>query len=309
MKSSCFAFIFRTIRALGLAFITSLMVLCAAHGQGAPTLEPQVQSPAPAVVPDIETTLKLVAVYRPEGPVIDGNLVWRVFEAEPEADGSFKLVVRSSDPSPIFALNVGSYIVHVAVGYSRATQLVQLGEQPQSLSVILPVGGLQLSSNIGKSGDDHRVRFDILDTELDSFGERKMLLKDAPVNVIIPLSEGAYQIISSFGDANAVIREDVVIEAAQLTTAVVEHKAASITLKLVSEEGGEALADTAWTVLDAAGNIIKEGVGAFPVYVLSEGEYSVIASHNGETYSREFDVIAGADKEIELLAENPSLKP
>ena len=256
----------------------------------------------------MQTTLKLVAVYRPEGPIIDGKLTWRVFEAEPGPEGNYKLVVRSSDPSPIFVLNVGSYLVHASMGYARNTQVVQLGEQPQILRLILPAGGLQLSSNIGQKGDDRRVKYDILDTDLDEFGERKVLIKDAPVNTIIPLSEGAYQIVSRFGDANAEIREDVVITAAQLTSVFVEHKAASITFKLVSETGGEALADTSWTILDASGEKVQQGVGAFPTYILSEGEYSVIAAHNNESFSREFDVTAGEDKEIELLAENPAQK-
>lgn len=252
-----------------------------------------------------QTTLRLIAAYSSEGPVIDGKVTWRVFESERGENGEYPLVVRSDDPSPIFALPVGSYLVHGSVGYARTTQLVQLGEQPQILTLVIPAGALHLSSNIGENGDDPAVTYDILGTELDALGERRVLVEDAPPNVIIPLAEGAYQIISRYGNANAVVQEDVQIRAGELTLAKVEHQAARITFKLVSESGGEALADTAWTIMSPDGEVVKEGVGAFPTYILAEGDYSVVARNSNEVYSREFDVKAGEDKEVEILAAPP----
>jgi hypothetical protein len=43
---------------------------------------------------------------------------------------------------------------------------------------------------------------------------------------------------------------------------IVTHRAAVITLKLVSNKGGEALANTAWSVITPAGDVIKESIGA-----------------------------------------------
>ena len=252
-----------------------------------------------------ETSLRLIAAYTTEGPVIDNKVTWRVFESEPGPNGEYRLVLRSEDPSPVIILPVGSYLIHAAMGYARTTQLVQLGEQPQVLTLVIPAGALHLSSNIGKEGDDPSVTYDILGTELDSLGERRVLVQNAPPNVIIPLAEGAYQVISRYGDANAVIQEDVLVQAGQMTIARVEHRAARITFKLVSEAGGEALADTGWTILTLGGDVVKEGVGAFPTYILAEGKYSVIARNNGETFSREFDVIANDHTEVELLARRP----
>ena len=73
-------------------------------------------------------------------------------------------------------------------------------------------------------------------------------------------------------------------------------------LGLVSDRGGEALANTAWSVLTPGGDVIKESIGAFPRVVLSEGEYRAIAKNEGKVYERPFNVVNGVDGEVEVLA-------
>jgi hypothetical protein len=73
-------------------------------------------------------------------------------------------------------------------------------------------------------------------------------------------------------------------------------------LKLVNQRGGEALANTEWTVLTPGGDVIKESTGAFPKVVLAEGEYRAIARNEGRTYEQAFKVTTGLDGEIEVLA-------
>jgi hypothetical protein len=90
--------------------------------------------------------------------------------------------------------------------------------------------------------------------------------------------------------------------AGKLTDVIVTHRAAVITLKLVSNKGGEALANTAWSVITPAGDVIKESIGAFPRVVLAEGEYRAIAKNEGKVYQREFNVSNGVDGEVEVMA-------
>jgi hypothetical protein len=75
------------------------------------------------------------------------------------------------------------------------------------------------------------------------------------------------------------------------------------TLKLVSDRGGEARADTSWSVVTPAGESVVESVGAFPSVVLSEGEYTAIAKHQNTIYERDFTVEAGVNRDIEVLIE------
>ena len=94
--------------------------------------------------------------------------------------------------------------------------------------------------------------------------------------VLVP--EGTYHIVSNYGDANSTVRSDIRVEVGKLTDTTVNHRAAIITLKLVNERGGEARANTQWSVLTPGGDVIKESIGAFPRVILAEGEYRVVAS-------------------------------
>ena len=116
------------------------------------------------------------------------------------------------------------------------------------------------------------------------------------------LPEGTYYIISNYGDANSVVRSDIRVQAGKLTDVIITHRAAVITLKLVSDKGGEALANTAWSVITPGGDVIKESIGAFPRVVLSEGEYRAIAKNEGKVYERSFNVVNGVDGEVEVVA-------
>ena len=93
------------------------------------------------------------------------------------------------------------------------------------------------------------------------------------------------------------------VQAGKLTDVTVNHRAAAITLKLVTEKGGEALANTAWSVLTPGGDVIKESIGAFPRVILAEGEYRAIARNEGKVYEREFKVVAGVDGDVEVMAQ------
>jgi len=118
--------------------------------------------------------------------------------------------------------------------------------------------------------------------------------------VLVP--EGTYYLVSNYGDANSIVRSDIRVQAGKLTDVTVTHRAAVITLKLVTNKGGEALANTAWSVITPAGDVIKESIGAFPRVVLAEGEYRAIAKNEGKVYQREFNVSNGVDGEVEVMA-------
>ena len=119
---------------------------------------------------------------------------------------------------------------------------------------------------------------------------------------VLLLPEGTYHVVSNYGDSNATVRSDIRVQAGKLTDVVVNHRAAVITLKLVNERGGEALANTQWSVLTPGGDVVKEAIGAFPKVILAEGEYSVVARNEGKTYNGKFKVEPGVDREIEVLS-------
>jgi len=91
------------------------------------------------------------------------------------------------------------------------------------------------------------------------------------------------------------------VEPGKLTDATINHSAAKITLKLVNQPGGEALANTQWNILTPAGDIVKESAGALPSHILAPGSYTVLARHQGKNYTRDFDVEAGEPMQVEVV--------
>src|SRR5262249_30661635 len=118
--------------------------------------------------------------------------------------------------------------------------------------------------------------------------------------VVVP--EGNYYIVSNYGDSNAVVRSDIRVQTGKLTEVTVGHRAALISLKLVGDRGGDAIANSNWSIITPGGDIIKESTGIFPRVVLAEGDYRAIARNEGRTFEREFKVVTGVDGEIEVLA-------
>jgi hypothetical protein len=94
------------------------------------------------------------------------------------------------------------------------------------------------------------------------------------------------------------------VQAGKLIVATMRHRAATLTLKLVNKPGGEALANTNFTILTPGGDVIRELIGAFPSMVLAEGEYVAIARNNGKTYQSVFKVQSALDSDVEVVAKS-----
>jgi hypothetical protein len=278
----------------------------------APLTQPPVGAAAPSgpvAVPALAPTtpgqgmLSLSARYGKDLPVISNGLVWRVFSDRPDESGTFKLIREERSATPNIALPPGSYVVHVTLGLVSAVRPVTLKADTDRESFLLPAGGLRIEGRVGSSKiPQNQISFSIFKGSQFEVGERAPLVPAVAAGDVVLLPEGTYYIISNYGDANSVVRSDIRVQASKLTDVVISHRAAVITLKLVSDKGGDALANTAWSVITPAGDVIKESIGAFPRVVLSEGEYRAIAKNEGKVFERPFNVVNGVDGEIEVIA-------
>ncbi len=267
-----------------------------APGASAPATQP--------MVPAGQVALALSARFGKDAPTIGGGLTWRVYAAKAEANGSFRLIKEDNTPSPTLVLPAGAYIVHVGFGLATAVKPVTLNGPTVHEEFDLPAGALRLE---GKVGDAHipvgQVSFDVYKGSQFESGDRRPIAEHVMTGNVVVVPEGTYYVVSNYGDANSVVRSDIRVQAGKLTDITVTHRAAAITLKLVAEKGGEALANTAWSVLTPGGDVIKESIGAFPRVILAEGEYRAIARNEGKVYEREFKVTTGVDGDIEVLAQ------
>ena len=240
------------------------------------------------------------------------GLVWRVFEEGAQADGTHKLVAQSDEATPTLPLPDGVYIVHAAYGLAGVTRRVAIEGSSVSERIALNAGGLRLIDKLGDAQiPAQRLSISIYVPERGN-SEAKLILANAKSDEMIGLPEGAYHVVSTLLDTgqgaqgganetNSVVTADLKIPAGKLIEATLRHHAATMTLKLVKQPGGEALANTSFSVLTPGGDVIRELIGAFPSLVLAEGEYVAIARHEGKTYQGTFRVQSTKDADVEIL--------
>ena len=267
-----------------------------------------------AVAPEATTATEAVAAVALEkqrvtlsaqitenGMNIPEGLVWRVFDTRTDASGDLALAAKSDNATATFELVPGEYVVHVAYGRAQATETIEVAEGGLSESIVLDAGALRLNAAV--TGDVaipiNLLRFDVF-TAGDS-GDRTLVAQNLAANDIVTLNAGTYHVISYFGSVNAVVRADLRVEPGQLTDATLYHRASQTTFKLVTEAGGEAVADVEWTVKTAGGETVFSDINAFPATVLAEGDYIVFAKRGETVYNREFQVQPGPGREIEVL--------
>lgn len=293
-------------RSLGRLLLGGLVVYFGLLGLGANAQ----QSPQQA-------NLTLSAVLTADMPPLRAGLKWRVFEERAGADGIHKLVAQSADAAPTVTLPNGNYIVHAALGLAGTTKRVTIGGQPVSERLVMNAGALRIVCVLGDQPiNPAKLAISIYVPERGN-SEAKLILANAKAGDVIGLPDGTYHVVSTLLDTtgvgslaqngvanatNSVVNADLRVQAGKLTDATLRHRAAVMTLKLVNGPGGEALANTSFTILTPGGDVIRELIGAFPSLVLAEGEYVAIARHDNKTYQTSFKVQSTLDRDVEVIA-------
>ena len=292
--------------------VTAPMALTPGTGSPGATIVPMAPASPPSgaplaqslpALPAGQVALAVSARYGRDAPAIGGGLIWRVYSAKADATGIFRLIKEEKAAAPTFVLPVGNYVVYASFGLAGTAKTVQLRGEPVREVFEIPAGGIRLEGRVGNVRiPTGQISFDVYSGSQFDTAERRPIAQGVLTGDVVLLPEGTYYIVSNYGDGNSVVRSDLRVQAAKLTDIVVTHRAAVITLKLVNDPAGEALANTQWTVLTPGGDVIKESIGAFPRVVLAEGDYRVIARNEGKTFQRDFKVITGVDGEVQVLA-------
>lgn len=273
--------------------------------------EPEVADPNTTVVPRLQGAGKsagapgqftLSAHLVENSPPITQGLVWRVFREKTEGT---QLVSTHKEASPVLRLEPGTYRINVAYGRANLTRKITVGgDQPAPREkFVLNAGGLRILPVLAGSlpANEKLVSFDVESDERDEYGQRIKVATGARARLVLRLNAGNYTVVSTYGDANAVVRADVSVEAGKLSEVTLVHPAAQVSFKLVTREGGDAIADTQWSVVNSEGNSVKESSGALPTHFLAPGSYSVRARHAGRLYRRDFAVKAGDNVLVEVV--------
>jgi hypothetical protein len=241
-----------------------------------------------------------------EGPVIKDGVEWRIYSSNVAGASDLKELVYSFGGSKAFDIEPGEYIVHAAFGHAGAIKKITVDNSALKEEFALNAGGLKLGATAtGNVPIPKRMlRFDIYEEELLQNGNRKLLARNVKPDEIIAFPVGTYHVVSRFGDLNASVRADLRVRLGKLTEASLQHRASILTFRLVRSAGGDAVADTAWSILTENGEVIQESTSTFPTLVLAEGNYTAIAKHSDSVYSEDFEVKAGYNTDVEVLVPN-----
>lgn len=276
------------------------------NGQERSEQEETASNPEPQADAELNLSAKLID----KGEDVADGLIWRVFQPIYGVDNKLPLVAASNGGSAHFNLQPGSYIIHVSFGRAYAMKRVSL-EHGQKLTenIVLNAGGLELNATIpeGKINPQY-LKFSIYSDDSEN-DDTALILSDVDAGKLIRLKAGTYHIVSNYGSDNATSRSDIRVDAGKITEATMQHHAALVTLKLVRQEGGEALADTSWSITNDAGDIVRETVGAYASLVLAEGEYIAIAKNKDQIYQKVFTVTSGHDEDVDVIANAQSTEP
>ena len=271
---------------------------------GGPLPSPSITSPSlPPTMPpaEPEAQLALSALLAGPGVPLRQGLTWRIYEDR--GDGTRpSIVARSGEAEPHFTLAPGTYVATVTYGFASASKRIVMGGQPATDTLRVAAGALKLSGAVGDQKiAPAQVTFSVF-VPVGTNSEGRLVRSDIKTGEMLRLPEGTYHVVSTYGESNAIQRADLRVENGKVTEATLNHRAATVTLKLVAAAGAEAFAGTAFSVLTPGGDTIREAIGAFPQVTLAEGDYVLIARHDGQVYTREFKVESGPDRDIEVVA-------
>lgn len=245
--------------------------------------------------------VQLEASLKENGEAMQDGLIWRVFSTAPDPSGHFELIATSEGGAVTLNLPPGEYYINCAFGRASSTRRVNIApsDDDQKFDFVLNAGGLALNATIGDSGraDPEKLRFAIYE---DNERQRDLVIDDVRPDTIVRLRQGTYEIVSTYGDLNAEAHARLRVKAGEITEATLKQRAALVTLKLVATDGGEAIADTAWTVLGASGDVLTESTSVYPTMILAEGTYTVIARNKEDLFEKSFTVIPGQALHVEL---------
>lgn len=287
---------------------------------------------------DLKANLLTVASLTKAGEPIKAGLVWRVYIAvlpkkpmaekaqggqtspvSPSGQGGqggqksavaavdapdmkqLKQVQMSRNAQGQFTLPQGEYYVQANFGRITAMDKVKVEKNAIAKLVLnLDAGAVQLNAEAtgGQIAKD-KLHFAIYANDAEG-DDGALILPNISPDMPVRLKAGRYHVVSYYGKVNATERANINIVAGKLSRISFQQKAARITLRLMHEPNGDALANTKWSIADASGDVVYEAADAYLSVVLAAGHYVAIAQNNG-IFQKDFVVESGKDTNVDVL--------
>ncbi|HRJ69691.1 MAG TPA: hypothetical protein PK812_08785, partial [Beijerinckiaceae bacterium] len=253
------------------------------------------QRPAQGLPPGV---LALQAIYSGTNRPVSTPVIWRIYVVHGNEP---TLTATSAELAPTLPLPPGEYMVHLSQGLAAVTRRIVMTAAPLSERLTLNAGGLVLRAKLAEAPVPASRQAISVFIPAPNDSEGKLVTNSLKAGELLRLPEGTYHVVSTYAGSNSVVRADIQVQSGRVTEATMNHKAATMTLKLVRQVGGVAVANTSWTVQTPGGDLIREALGAFPTMELAEGEYEVIARNDGREFKERMKVVSGINRDHEVV--------
>ncbi len=258
-------------------------------------------TPAPEATPEVEPGLKLRAVLKEGTEPLNEVSVWRVYEAEQDAEGKRKQITSNRAVAPLFTLPAGHYVIKAEYGRAEAfTEVEVVAGELTEVTMNLNAGSLRLQA-IAVEGAEPLTEpsvWRVYEATQDVNGKRKQVTSNRAVAQVFTLPAGHYVIKAEYGYAEAFTEVEVM--AGELTEVTMNLNAGSLRLQAIAVKGAEPLTEpSVWRVYEATQDVngkrkqITSNRSVVQVFTLPAGHYVIKVEHGDTEVFMDVEVTAG----------------
>src|SRR5262249_13453699 len=156
-------------------------------------------------VPAGQGALAVSARFGHDLPAIGGGLHWRGSRTRPK--GPPPPVTEGKGAAPTSAPAPPAHRGRAGFGVGRGAPRVQVRAETMKDVFEIPAGGLRIEGRVGDARiPQGQISFDLYKGSQFEPGDKRPIASAIMTGDIVLLPEGAYHIVSNYGDANATVR-------------------------------------------------------------------------------------------------------
>ena len=226
------------------------------------------------------------------------DVLYIVFEDDPESPNGRREVARSRAPQANFTLPEGTYYVSARSGAGDVRKRIAIGAGATVKETLsLALSPLSISTVIAgaPAKAEHNVlyRVDRVD------GDRSRVARAIGPELALNLPPGKYLVSASLSAFRLSAAKEVVLEASKPTVATLEIQGGEVTFK-PPLDAMLTNGDAHWEVIDASGSPVWYAVGTEAKALLAPGHYTVRLAARNKRQQAQFDVRSGESQEIRI---------
>jgi Ca-activated chloride channel family protein len=230
-----------------------------------------------------------------QGAAID-DLVYTIFEDDPESPNGRREVARSHATEASFILPAGTYYVSARSGAAdiRRRIAISVGETVKQ-TLTLDLAPLKLSAII--AGAPATVAQGVVYRIDRADGDKARIARAVGPEAAFTLPPGRYTVSATLAAYPLSAAQEITLEAGKPIEATLTIEGGMVSFK---PPGEIATSDVYWEVVDSKGSPVWRKTGLDAKTLLAPGHYKVRFEAQSTRRETDFDVRAGETKDVEI---------